>query len=120
MTASRLGPNTILQLPTPTWIGCGLHDRDDAVDVVARLLSLPKGFVRIRYYGFLANCRRREPLALARELLAEPVAEPASETATADSTPQPHCCPLCRQGRMLLVETFEPLPPATVIVFDSS
>jgi hypothetical protein len=30
---------------------------------------LPKGFVRIRYFGFLANPQRAEMLALARQLL---------------------------------------------------
>ena len=49
----------------------------DALEFLRRFLQhvLPKGFVRIRYYGFLANCRRREQLALARELLSAPVAE---------------------------------------------
>ena len=93
----------------------------DALEFLRRFLlqALPKGFVRIRYYGFLANRHRREQLALARELLAAPVAGPANETADADSAPQ-HLCPLCRQGRMLLVETFEPLRPALFIFFDTS
>ncbi len=93
----------------------------DALEFLRRFLQhvLPKGFVRIRYYGFLAHRHRREQLALARRLLAVPVAEPANETAGADSTPQ-QGCPLCRQGRMLLVETFEPLGLAEVILFDSS
>ena len=93
----------------------------DALEFLRRFLLhvLPKGFVRIRYYGFLANRHRREQLARARELLAVPVAQPANETADADSAPQ-HRCPLCRQGRMLLVETLEPLRPAAVVLFDSS
>ena len=93
----------------------------DALEFLRRFLlhALPKGFVRIRYYGFLANRHRRKQLALARELLAAPVAEPANETARADSAQQ-HRCPLCRQGRMLLIETFQPLRPAAVILFDSS
>ena len=93
----------------------------DALEFLRRFLLhvLPKGFVRIRYYGFLANCHRREQLARARELLAVPLVQPENETAGADSAPQ-HRCPLCRQGRMLLVETFEPLRPAAVILFDSS
>ena len=59
----------------------------DAVEFLRRFLQhvLPKGFVRIRYYGFLANCHRRKQLALARELLAVPVAEPANEPAGTDS-----------------------------------
>ncbi len=93
----------------------------DALEFLRRFLLhvLPKGFVRIRYYGFLANRRRREQLARARELLTAPVAEPANETASADSAP-PHRCPLCRQGLMLLIETFEPLRPAVFVFFDTS
>ncbi|MGK2942912.1 MAG: IS91 family transposase [Immundisolibacter sp.] len=94
----------------------------DAVEFLRRFLQhvLPKGFVRIRYYGLLANCRRREQLALTRRLLAAPVAEPANKTASAPSAPQPRRCPLCRQGNLLLVETFEALRPAVVLFFDSS
>ena len=73
----------------------------------------------LRYYGFLANRHRREQLARARELLAVPVAEPANEAAGTDSTQQ-HRCPLCRQGRMLLVETFEAPQPAAFLFFDTS
>ena len=93
----------------------------DSVEFPRRFLLhvLPTGFVRIRYYGFLANRHRHEQLARARELLAVPVAEPANQTASADSAPQ-HLCPLCRQGRMLLVETFEPLRPALLIFFNTS
>ena len=76
--------------------------------------------MRIRYYGFLANRHRREQLALARELLAAPVAQLTSEPASADSAQQQHRCPLCRQGRMLLIETFEPLRPAVFIFCDTS
>ena len=93
----------------------------DALEFLRRFLlhALPKGFVLIRYYGFLANRQRREQLAQARELLAVPVAEPANEPAGTDSRQQ-HRCPLCRQGRLLLVETFEPPQPAAFLFFDSS
>ena len=93
----------------------------DALEFLRRFLLhvLPKGLVRIRYYGFLANRHRREQLARARDLLAVSVAQPASETAGADTAHQ-HRCPLCREGRMLLVETFEPLRPAMFVFFDTS
>ena len=41
----------------------------DALEFLRRLLlhALPKGFARIRYYGFLANRHRRQQLARARE-----------------------------------------------------
>ncbi len=43
-----------------------------AEDFIQRFLqhSLPPGFQRIRYYGFLANCHRARQLALCRQLLA--------------------------------------------------
>ena len=94
----------------------------DAVEFLRRFLQhvLPKGFVRIRYYGFLAHRNFREQLALARRLLAAPVAEPGSETATTDSTVQQHRCPRCRQANMVLVETLALRRLAALIVFDSS
>ena len=94
----------------------------DAAEFLRRFLQhvLPQGFVRIRYYGFLAHRNRREQLALARRLLAAPVAEPGSETATTDSTVQQHRCPRCRQANMVLVETLAPRRLAALIVFDSS
>ena len=39
------------------------------------LHTLPSGFQRIRYYGFLANCHRAARLQLCRRLLATPTAE---------------------------------------------
>jgi hypothetical protein len=61
---------------------------------------LPKGFPRIRYFGWLANRRRGQMLPLCRFLLAQksqPVPTPSdSETAVRQ-------CPLC-QGPMCTVE----------------
>ena len=93
----------------------------DAAEFLRRFLQhvLPKGFVRIRYYGFLANRHRRQRLALARELLAAPVTAPAKETVGANNAPS-HPCPLCGHGRLLVVETFDPLPTAAIAFLDSS
>jgi Putative transposase/Transposase zinc-binding domain len=60
---------------------------------------LPKGLPRIRYFGWLANRRRRELLPLCRTLLAAaplPAAAPASENAVWQ-------CPACG-GAMRVVE----------------
>jgi hypothetical protein len=60
---------------------------------------LPKGLPRIRYFGWLANRRRRELLPLCRTLLAvapSPAAAPASENAVWQ-------CPACG-GTMRVVE----------------
>jgi hypothetical protein len=65
---------------------------------------LPKGFVRIRYFGFLANRWRTEMLALARQLLgAAPVvaAEPVRQTSALWR------CPQCG-ARMVIVRRFTP------------
>ncbi len=67
------------------------------------LHTLPRGFVRIRCFGFLAGPRRAAMLALARQLLPSPVAEvsvPASIAARSSFQ-----CPVCG-APMVLVERF--------------
>jgi hypothetical protein len=56
---------------------------------------LPKGFVRIRSFGFLANRFRAKHLALCRELLA--VDTPAIESPNSAPLPEPFAwlCPYC-------------------------
>jgi hypothetical protein len=61
---------------------------------------LPKGFPRIRYFGWLANRRRTESLALCRVLL--PGALPTAHTVSA-SDPAAWLCPSC-QAPMRIVE----------------
>jgi hypothetical protein len=63
---------------------------------------LPQGFVRIRHFGFLANCRRKDLLAICRRLLPAP---PVADTAT-NSSPeiQLPLCPSCHAGRLQIVE----------------
>jgi hypothetical protein len=65
---------------------------------------LPRGFVRIRFCGFLAHRRRRALLPLCLKLLSA-TPTPAAASATADSPP-PDCswrCPCCG-GAMLVIE----------------
>jgi hypothetical protein len=86
----------------------------EAVEFIRRFLLhvLPKGFMRIRHYGFLANRCRQQRLACCRQLLGQ-----ASSTVTslcqleavATENPGP-LCPVCQRGHLLLVETFETLP----------
>jgi hypothetical protein len=71
---------------------------------------LPKGFHRIRHYGFLASGTREKSLARARGLLqaASTTADLEDETATDDGL-QPAlatACPCCG-GRMIVIEIFE-------------
>ena len=77
---------------------------------------LPRGFVRIRHFGFLANCHRETKLALCRELLGVPQVDPQQssigddwrslyETLTGRSLT---LCPACHQGQMVTVEILLP------------
>jgi hypothetical protein len=64
---------------------------------------LPKGFVRLRHYGLLANRSREEKIRLARRLLgAEAVARSAAVTPAQPS--EPRCCRHCGVGLMQVVE----------------
>ena len=61
---------------------------------------LPKGFVRIRHFGFLANRQRSALLKLCRDLLRfEPVIAVAATSAI-----ELPLCPACRRGRLHVVE----------------
>ena len=82
-----------------------------AVEFIRRFLlhSLPKRFVRIRHYGFLANRNRSANLNNIRQLMALTVAtkkEPTSveqmmlKLTGVDIT----TCPCCQKGKMRLVE----------------
>jgi Putative transposase/Transposase zinc-binding domain len=76
---------------------------------------LPRGLVRIRYYGFLANCCRAEKLKLCRRLLSAGKTELGSvgevQQTGAESDPETArtACPSCRRGKMVIVEKIEAL-----------
>jgi hypothetical protein len=75
-----------------------------AVEFIRRFLLhvLPRGLVRIRHQGFLANRVRREKVALCRKLLA--VADPAPPDAVAPDVPREHPappCPACKKGHLV-------------------
>jgi len=71
---------------------------------------LPRGFVRIRHYGLLANRSRDEKLELCRRLLKEDDHPPSGndrppgDEPTQSEPSEPRLCPVCRQGRMVIVE----------------
>jgi hypothetical protein len=65
---------------------------------------LPKGFVRIRHFGFMANAQRSASLEVCRRLLRmAPVISSTDSTAT----PSGRFCTNCR-GPMVVVERFTP------------
>jgi hypothetical protein len=81
-----------------------------AVEFIRRFLlhSLPKRFVRIRHYGFLANRNRRANLKLIRKLLKVSVETPKSQSSLEQLMLQLTgtditICPCCNQGKMKLL-----------------
>jgi Putative transposase len=69
-----------------------------------RLHVLPKGFVRIRHFGFLANRRRVTLLPLCLQLLG--AVQPAQTQTKASPADEPNplwLCPKCG-GRMVVIE----------------
>jgi Putative transposase len=62
---------------------------------------LPRGFVRIRQFGFLANRARGKKLALCRALLGAVPAINGKEVAQPDGKR----CPACKIGRLILIGT---------------
>jgi len=90
----------------------------DSVEFLRRFLLhvLPTGFMRIRYYGFLANRNRAEKLQLARRLIADQTSPTENTNAnvavepTNPPSPTPgeaidefELCPQCKQGRLIVI-----------------
>jgi putative transposase/transposase-like zinc-binding protein len=102
-----------------------------AEEFIRRFLMhvLPKGFVKVRHFGFLANRGRRENVVLCRKLLA------ASSTVLPDLTPPPRHsdepetdtadrCPRCKIGSMRMLEILLPqadlVPASGAVQLDTS
>ena len=78
----------------------------DATEFIRRFLLhvLPKGLVRIRYYGWMAHRCRRQRVAQCRELLrAEPTEAMTAPPASLDG----RRCPVCG-GAIAVVEVIVP------------
>jgi hypothetical protein len=69
---------------------------------------LPKGFVRIRNFGFLANRRRKVLLPLCFQLLGSAPQTPSAETSSTGAVPALWICPKCG-GPMIIVSFIAPL-----------
>ena len=92
----------------------------EAEEFIRRFLLhvLPEGFQRIRYYGFLANRYREHKLARCRKLLDMPAPEPPASELSKDYRDRYEQltgsslweCPVCHQGRMLVIEILAPGP----------
>ena len=74
---------------------------------------LPKGFMKIRYFGFLAHRNKKEAIPLIRRLIGsddelpektnETIAEMMLRLTGNDIT----CCPKCNKGKMIIVKQLE-------------
>ena len=85
----------------------------DAMECLRRLMLHvpPRGFHRLRHFGFLANRVRQEKLTQCRTLLGHTTRPPLRDEATDLKTPEVSAgepgsvCPVCQHGRMPLVQT---------------
>jgi len=94
-----------------------------ATEFVRRFMMhvLPSGFVRIRYYGFLANTHRQEQLHKIRKLLGTSQPEIAVEQSEEDPQhplehPQDQRCPHCNEGLMRAID-IAPRPRLSEILY---
>src|SRR6478672_6354239 len=102
----------------------------EAEEFIRRFLLhvLPERFQRIRYYGFLANRYREQKLAHCRELLDMPAPEPPALEGAKDCReryeeligPSLRECPVCHQGRMLVIEILPRSPHRKMAITDTS
>ena len=102
----------------------------EAEEFIRRFLLhvLPEGFQRIRYYGLLANRYREQKLALCRELLDMPAPEPPPLDGAKDYRERYEEligsslreCPVCHQGRMLVIEILPRSPHRKMAITDTS
>ncbi len=91
----------------------------EAHEFIRRFLLhvLPNGFQRIRYYGFMANCHRKEKLERCHALLGQEQTkhETASEDAGQDAflkevlKSDPTVCPVCQKGRLIRLGFVRPV-----------
>ncbi|PMR72533.1 hypothetical protein C1H69_21330 [Billgrantia endophytica] len=84
----------------------------DGGEFVRRFLLhvLPKGLMRVRHYGFLANRCRRRRLAQIRQALAVIESPPSTDSAASDPAPT-YPCPHCRRATLRVIGTLTPQRP---------
>lgn len=97
----------------------------DADEFIRRFLIhvLPKGFQRIRYFGFLGNRYRQQHLDQCRQLLGMPASESVDEAPPKDYRDRFEAltgvslwqCPVCHQGRIIPIKILDPVKPSPAI-----
>ncbi|QOR37057.1 hypothetical protein HNO52_08640 [Billgrantia diversa] len=71
---------------------------------------MPKGLMRVRHYGFLANHCRRRRLAQIRQALAVTETAPDTNMAANDKEPT-YTCPHCRRPTLRVIGALTPQRP---------
>ena len=86
----------------------------DANEFIRRFLLhiLPKGFMKIRYFGFLAHKNKKQAIPILRKLinpkaiLPEKVKETIQEMMLRLTGIDIACCPKCKKGKMIIIKKF--------------
>lgn len=84
----------------------------DADEFIRRFLLhiLPKGFMKIRYFGFLSHKHKKQAIPLLRKLinpdakLPEKIEETIQEMMLRLTGTDITCCPKCKKGKMTLIK----------------
>ena len=84
----------------------------DADEFMRRFLLhiLPGGFMKIRYFGFLAHINKKQAVALIRKLIdpdmtfPEKIKETVSEMMLRLTGTDITCCPKCKKGKMIIIK----------------
>ena len=100
------------------------HMTLDAVEFIRRFLLhvLPSGFVKIRHFGFLANCKRHESLALCRSLLPQTSIPATTVLTESHQRAVERKCPFCKTGTLHVIERIPPgaLIPASLPTYENT
>lgn len=82
----------------------------DAGEFLRRFLMhvVPSHFVRIRYYGFMANRLRAKSIERARQLLGHRKPGSVHPTSESPSDPQENRCPHCSEGILRTIAVVQP------------
>ena len=84
----------------------------DADEFIRRFLLhvLPKGLIKIRYFGFLAHTNKKKDIPLIRKLIdpeatmPEKIQESISEMMLRLTGIDISCCPVCKKGKMIRIK----------------
>jgi hypothetical protein len=84
----------------------------DANEFIRRFLMhvLPRGFMKIRYFGFLAHKNKKQAIPLLRKLINPDAKLPAKTKETVQEMmlritgTDITCCPKCKKGKMTIIK----------------